>query len=47
MKGLLNYLLDPTTIFIAGLVVAMFIALILFTINPDYFMNFFRGFAPQ
>jgi len=47
MKGLLNYLLDPTTIFIAGLIVVIFIALILFTINPDYFMNFFRGFAPK
>jgi len=47
MKGLLNYLLEPTTIFIAGLIVVMFIALVLFTINPDFFLDFFRGFAPK
>ncbi len=47
MKGLINNLLNPFTIFIAGLVIAMLIALILFTINPDFFLDFFTGFAPK
>ena len=45
--GIIEFFGNPAMWLVTGIIVAIIVAFVLFTFNPDTVINFFKGFAPK
>jgi len=43
----MDFLANPVILLVVGLLIAMIVALIMFSTDPDFIINFFKGIASK
>lgn len=47
MKGVMEFLASPVMFLVVGALIALLVAIIIFSIDPDALIGFMKGFAPK